>query len=88
MLPDFRLYQKDTVVKTVWYWLNKTDTLINRTEPRAQEINLCMSHLTHDKGIKNIQLRKDSLFNKWWWEYWTATSKKNIRTFSNTTHKK
>ena len=35
--PWLQTILQDTVVKTVWYWLNKTDTLINRTEPRAQK---------------------------------------------------
>ena len=33
-------------------------------------------HLICDKQGKNIQWRKEDLFNKWCWENWTATYKR------------
>ena len=33
-------------------------------------------HLIFDKRGKNIQWRKDSFFNKWSWENWSATCKR------------
>ena len=32
-------------------------------------------YLIFDKGGKNIQWGKESVFNKWFWENWTATYK-------------
>ena len=39
-------------------------------------------HLIFDKGGKNIQWRKDNLFNKWYWENWSTPLKEwNLNTF-------
>ena len=87
-IPDTKLYYKATVIKTVWYWhKNRYNRLMEQNRERRNKPKYLWSINIWQRG-RSIKWSKNSLFNRWCWEIWTATCKKMKLYHQRTPYKK
>ena len=73
-LPDFKLYNKAKVIKNMVSTYKQIHRPMEQNRKPSNKL-MHIHQLIFNKDTRDTKWRKDSLFNKWCWENWTATCK-------------
>ena len=65
ILPDFKTYDKATVIKTVWYWQKDRHRDQQNREPRNK--STCRRSTDLQQGCQECTVGKGHLFHKCCW---------------------
>jgi hypothetical protein len=66
-MPNLKLNYREIMIKTAWYlYSDRQVDQWNRNEDSEMNLHTYV-HLIFDKGVKTIQWKKDSIYNKWCW---------------------
>jgi hypothetical protein len=69
-IPDLKLYYREIVIKTAWYWYSDRQVdQWNRIEDSEMNSHT-YGHLNFVKGTRTTHWKKDSIFNNWCWLTW------------------
>jgi hypothetical protein len=63
-MSDLKLYYRAIVIKTAWYWYSDRQRDRWNTIEDPEMNPHTYSHLIFDKGVKTIQWKNNSIFNK------------------------
>ena len=74
-LAGCKLYCKASVIKTVWCWTKDRHTHQSNREHKRNQCFL-YGQLIHDIRRQEYKIWKNILFNKQYWENWTASCKR------------
>jgi hypothetical protein len=76
-IPDLKMYNRAIVIKSAWYWhKNRHIDQWNRTKDPDINQHTYRHRFFFYKEATNIQWKKESIFNKWYWSNWVSACRR------------